>query len=106
MEPKLLRTDSRQRVWVSRERREAILEEFDKSGASAMRFAAYVGIKYPTFARCDAYGAPEIATSETYDRSQGLGCSATRLRNSVEPVENPITAGAFTRRSQRYPVCW
>jgi hypothetical protein len=49
-EPKLLRTGSRQRVWVSRERREAILEEFDKSGASAMRFAAYAGIKYPTFA--------------------------------------------------------
>ena len=50
VEPKLLRTDSRQRVWVSRERQEAILEEFDKSGASAMRFAASVGIKYPTFA--------------------------------------------------------
>jgi|SRR6516162_2992211 hypothetical protein len=49
-EPSILRTDSRQRVWVSRERREAILEEFDKSGASAIRFAAYVGLKYSTFA--------------------------------------------------------
>jgi hypothetical protein len=49
-ESSILKTDSRQRVWVSRERREAILEEFDKSGASAMRFAAYAGIKYSTFA--------------------------------------------------------
>ena len=49
-EPNILRTDSRQRVWVSRERRQAILEEFERSGASAMRFAAYSGIKYSTFA--------------------------------------------------------
>lgn len=49
-EPSILRTDSRQRVWVSRERRQAILEEFERSGASAMRFAAYAGIKYSTFA--------------------------------------------------------
>ena len=49
-EVSILRTDSRQRVWVSRERREAILEEFEKSGASAMRFAGYAGIKYSTLA--------------------------------------------------------
>jgi|SRR6516225_280754 hypothetical protein len=49
-ESSILRTDRRQRVWVPRERREAILEEFDKSGASAMRFAAYAGLKYSTFA--------------------------------------------------------
>jgi hypothetical protein len=31
-------------------RRESLLEEFDKSGLSASKFAALVGIKYPTFA--------------------------------------------------------
>ena len=49
-ETEIVPTDIRGRVRVSRERRAALLEEFDRSGMSAARFAAYVGVKYPTFA--------------------------------------------------------
>jgi hypothetical protein len=38
------------RVRVPRQRREALLDEFDKSGASGAKFARLAGIKYPTFA--------------------------------------------------------
>jgi hypothetical protein len=52
-EPKageLLRQDTKGRVRTGRERREALLAEFDRSGVSGARFARMVGIKYATFA--------------------------------------------------------
>jgi len=49
-EPKLLKQDTRGRVRVSAERREALLSEFEKSGVSAASFAQLVGVKYATFA--------------------------------------------------------
>jgi hypothetical protein len=45
-----LKTDSRGRVRMPVERREALLDEFDRSGVSAMKFAVLVGIKHQTFA--------------------------------------------------------
>ena len=42
--------DSKGRVRVSRERREQLLNEFEKSGLSGAQFARTVGIKYQTFA--------------------------------------------------------
>ena len=46
----LLRIDERGRVWVSAERRAALLAEFDRSGMSAAAFARWAGMKYPTLA--------------------------------------------------------
>lgn len=46
----VLKQDTRGRVRVSQQRREALLDEFEKSGASGMKFARLVGIKYSTFA--------------------------------------------------------
>ncbi|MDB6175033.1 MAG: hypothetical protein JWL59_4344 [Chthoniobacteraceae bacterium] len=45
----LLETDSRGRVIVSKERREALLDEYEKSGLSGARFARLVGVRYTTF---------------------------------------------------------
>lgn len=42
--------DTRGRVQVSVERREALLAEFEKSGMSAKKFALFVGLKHQTFA--------------------------------------------------------
>src|ERR1700750_3441728 len=42
--------DAQGRVLVSRERRESLLAEYDRSGMSAVKFAQYVGIKYSTLA--------------------------------------------------------
>jgi transposase-like protein len=44
----ILPVDRRGRVRVSRERRAALLEQFDKSGMTVRRFAAWAGIKYQT----------------------------------------------------------
>src|SRR5271170_5913430 len=47
---RILKQDAAGRVWTPAERREAILDEFEKSGLPATQFAAHVGVKYPTFA--------------------------------------------------------
>lgn len=46
----LLRMDAKGRVRVSRERRAALLAEYDRGGMSAAAFAEWAGVKYPTFA--------------------------------------------------------
>jgi hypothetical protein len=46
----LLKVDTKGRVRVSRQRREALLGEYDRSSMSAAAFAEWVGVKYPTFA--------------------------------------------------------
>ena len=46
----ILKQDARRRVLVSVARREALLNEFERSGSSAMRFARLAGLKYSTFA--------------------------------------------------------
>ena len=49
-ESDILKVDAHGRVLVSAGRREALLDEFERSGASAMRFARLAGLKYSTFA--------------------------------------------------------
>jgi hypothetical protein len=46
----ILNRDAQGRVLVSRERRESLLAEYDRSGMSGVKFAQYVGIKYSTLA--------------------------------------------------------
>ena len=46
----ILKQDGRGRVRVPLARREALLDEFEKSGASGAKFARLAGIKYATFA--------------------------------------------------------
>jgi hypothetical protein len=46
----LLKTDSKGRVRTPRERRESLLDEFERSSLSGAKFAELAGIKYQTFA--------------------------------------------------------
>ena len=46
----ILKTDTKGRVQTPATRRESLLDEFERSGLSASKFAALVGIKYQTFA--------------------------------------------------------
>jgi hypothetical protein len=46
----VLKTDNRGRVQTPAARREQLLDEFERSGLSGKKFAALVGIKYPTLA--------------------------------------------------------
>ena len=46
----LLKSDVLGRVRTPRERREGLLDEFERSGLTGQKFAALVGVKYQTFA--------------------------------------------------------
>jgi hypothetical protein len=46
----VIRSDRRGRVLVSPERREALLDEFERSGLSGMAFCRMHSLTYPTFA--------------------------------------------------------
>jgi transposase-like protein len=46
----VLKQDAAGRVWTPRERREALLDEFERGGLPATKFAAEIGVKYQTFA--------------------------------------------------------
>jgi transposase-like protein len=46
----VLKTDAKGRVRVPKERRAALLDEFERSGLSGAKFAAHYGLKYPSFA--------------------------------------------------------
>jgi hypothetical protein len=49
-QPLILKTDARGRVLTPRDRREALLDEFERSGLSGAEYSTLVGIKYQTFA--------------------------------------------------------
>ncbi len=46
----MFKTDALGRVRTPAERRERLLDEFERSGMSGVKFAEFVGIKYQTFA--------------------------------------------------------
>jgi transposase len=46
----VLKVDAAGRVWTPRARREEVLDEFERSGMAAVKFAACIGVKYPTLA--------------------------------------------------------
>jgi hypothetical protein len=62
-EPEVLKVDRRGRVHASAARREALLDEFDRSGVSAPEFARMAGINYATFAGWRARRKKERETS-------------------------------------------
>ena len=47
---RMLKVDEAGRVWTPRELREAVLDEFERSGLPGTQFAQRIGVKYPTFA--------------------------------------------------------
>ena len=49
-EPPLLKTDTLDRVFTPPARRQQLLDEFERSGLSGVKFAALAGLKYQTFA--------------------------------------------------------
>ena len=46
----ILKVDVTGRVWTPRVQREAVLDEFERSGMAGTKFAEHIGVKYPTFA--------------------------------------------------------
>ena len=46
----ILKVDVSGRVWTPRERRQAVLDEWERSEMPATKFAEHIGMKYPTLA--------------------------------------------------------
>ena len=72
----ILKTDSRGRVCMPAQRREALLDEFEKSGLSGAKFAALSGIKYSTFA----------CWAQRRRRQQNQPPTARKRAHKTEPV--------------------
>lgn len=90
----LLKRDARGRVRTPVERREQLLEEFERSGLSGPKFAALVGVKYQTFAwwvherRKQRRAMPALAASPL------RLVEAVVAREAQEPVGSVIASGS------------
>lgn len=95
----VLKTDTKNRVRTPRERRETLLDEFERSGLSGARFAALIGIKYQTFAnwrqkrRRDRRGAGEMS-EPCVVRGEANG-SAVRWLEAVAAPKRPGQPGSL-----------
>jgi hypothetical protein len=77
MPGQILKTDARGRVRVPVERRDVLLDEYEKSGLSAKKFALLVGMKHQTFATW--------ATKRRKQRSM-LPAQGTPVQRSAEAM--------------------
>jgi hypothetical protein len=83
----ILKTDERGRVRTPAVRRETLLDEFEKSGLSATKFAALAGIKYQTFA---AWAARRRKSAVA--KSPAAPADSMRWLEAVVDQANPSTA--------------
>ncbi len=88
----VLKQDRRGRVRVPRERREALLAEFSRSGLSAAEFARMAGIKYPTFANWLQERRKAQLPAVAEPREVLVGNGAVRLLEAVveDQVAGPV----------------
>src|ERR1700724_4652204 len=104
----IFKQDTKGRVCVPKARREAVLDEWERSGGSAAQFADYVGIKYSTLAnwiqkrRKQAGLKASLLKPGAVDSSQSHGhwVEAIVEKNpEPEAIESSLriyfTAGAF-----------
>lgn len=94
----ILKQDVRGRVRVPVERQQALLDEFEKSGASGAKFARLAGIKYATFAgwvlkrRKQRVRAVKTPPSSPAGRDEAM-VSAGPVRLFEAPVEGGHAGG-------------
>ena len=87
----LLKMDARGRVLASRERREALLEEFGKSGMSGAQFARWAGINYKTF--CAWQHRRRRAAGQQISKSRGVELAESGSVKLVEAVLGEAAGG-------------
>jgi hypothetical protein len=80
MKDRLLKTDARSRVITPLEHREALLDLFEASTATAKAFAAEHGIKYPTFY---SWLLKRRSSAATSSRSQAVAIDRSRFVEAI-----------------------
>lgn len=78
----ILKTDERGRVQTPAERRESLLDEFERSGLSAAKFAVLAGTEFQTFA----------AWWPRRRRQRGTSAAPTLSTDSARWLETMLTA--------------
>lgn len=94
----ILKSDVLGRVTTTRGQREALLDEFERSGMKGVPFARLVGVKYPTFAswiqtRRRVRGGG--AAKPRHEPPAVVSALPTRSLGWVEAVVAPSAAGAL-----------
>jgi hypothetical protein len=90
----ILPTDSRGRVRVARERREQLLDEFERSGMTGAQFARSVGLKYQTFAfwrQQRQRSKPVVAGGQGSHKAASVAWLETVLTDAQKAVPSSAT---------------
>ncbi len=96
VEDGILKRDGLGRVRTPRERREALLAEFERSGMSGQKFAAWAGIKYPTWA--------SWVQKHRRQRAKAVGSSpAEPPKNQVRWLEAVVSAATDKASARSKP---
>ena len=82
----LVKQDSRGRVRYGRERREELLEEFERSGMSAAGFARLSGVHYTTFAGW-------VHRRKQEAKRDGMAAGVEERRGPIRLLEAMVDAG-------------
>jgi hypothetical protein len=101
-ESPLLKSDTRGRVFTPPARREQWLDEFERSGLSGTKFAALVGLKYPTFAAW-AQARRRQRGADPQAKAPHPAASGVRWLEAVLEQAQGQTAGAATALRVRLP---
>jgi len=91
----ILPVDCIGRVRIPRERREALLEQFDSSGMNATQFAKWAGVKYTTFAswlqkrrrECGGPKSKPSSVSQPVQWVEAMVACSSRTQPSLSAVE-------------------
>jgi hypothetical protein len=90
----VLRTDVVGRVMTPPERRESLVDEFERSGLSGAQFAKLAGIKYQTFAAWAARRRKQRGTTQTpaqaADSVRWLEAVVTQAKSPASEPNSPV----------------
>lgn len=102
-ESALIRSDRRGRMLVGAEQREALLDEFERSGMSGMAFCKLHGLVYPTFAswRKKRRERPKPGAAAFAEVVVGDKPSSDLMRGSGGTLRVRLPAGAVIEISGR-----
>ena len=93
-EPEVFKVDRRGRVHVPATRREALLDEYERSGTSAPEFARLVGVKYATLAGWRAKRQQQRALARRpVERRESAAPAVQLFETVVEPAPAAAPAG-------------
>jgi len=86
----LLKTDALGRVRTPAARRERLLDEFERSGMSGVKFAEFVGVKYQTFATwAQQRKRRRVAASKPPVKADAANNQVRWMEAVIEPSQSP-----------------